>query len=39
MGFRIKVIEVAHRSIGIDTIEDFEAVRRSQFAARNLLAN
>jgi 3-deoxy-manno-octulosonate cytidylyltransferase (CMP-KDO synthetase) len=26
-GFRIKVVEVAHRSIGIDTPEDLEAVR------------
>ena len=38
-GFRIKVVEVAHRSIGIDTPEDLEAVRSSQFAVRNLLAN
>ncbi len=26
-GFRIKVIEVGHRSIGIDTLEDLETVR------------
>jgi 3-deoxy-manno-octulosonate cytidylyltransferase (CMP-KDO synthetase) len=28
-GFRIKVVEVAHRSIGIDTPEDLEKVRSS----------
>ena len=28
-GFRIKVVEVAHRSIGIDTMEDLEVVRKS----------
>ena len=28
-GFRIKVVEVAHRSIGIDTMEDLEKARNS----------
>jgi 3-deoxy-manno-octulosonate cytidylyltransferase (CMP-KDO synthetase) len=29
-GFRIKVVEVAHRSIGIDTMEDLETARREK---------